>query len=284
MVRRPDQGAGRDDGRRAGQRAQQGGDPAGPIDDEVCFGGQLTDLARRAAHGQARVPVPAQGPYRREGRQVPQVVTGEQHRPGFPFGNKGGERRPLVHPRRPQLDDQPPGLHHQPHVRGQPGQRLPQRSQRPRRIRRAPRVHRQRAPLVLDPHPLGRVGIREQLRQPLPRRRHPRRRCRGGHRTLLPPLQAVVPEHDQPGHPLEPPQLHRLGSRPPGNHRQRPHRPGEPPQSCHRPRVRTRLPRIGHDRRERPVIVRRDQRPGRVFPNRRQPRPPLGGPGHRHLA
>ena len=128
--------------------------------------------------------------------------------------------------------------------------------------------------------PSGAPASASSSRQPRPRRRHARRRRRGGQRAVLPPLPAVVPEHDQPGHPVEPAQLHRLGSRPPGDHRQRPHQPGEPPQPRHRRRVRTGLPRVSHDRRERPVEVHRDQRRTRLMPDRRQPRPALLRPGH----
>jgi len=106
----------------------------------------------------------AQGTHRAEGRQVTEVVAGEQDRRGLTFGGEGGKGGSLVHSRRAQLDDQPSRFERQPGSGREVGQWVRHGGECGRRVGGASRVHGQGAALVLDAGAPGCARLREQLR------------------------------------------------------------------------------------------------------------------------
>ena len=153
------------------------------------------------------------------------------------------------------------------------------RSSRQRRFRvgRAAGVHGQRVPLVLDPGAVGGARRCEHAGITWRAACTAGRGVRPGQLTVLPALPAVVTEHDQAGNGVEPAVGDRLRGGPAGDDRERADRPGQPPQRGHRPGVGARRLGVGHDRRQRAVEVRGDQRLTRAAEQRVQPGLPLGG-------
>ena len=94
--------------------------------------------------------------------------------------------------------------------------------------------------------------------------RHGGRGRRVGQLAVLPALAAVVADHHEAGDGRETAQGHRVRRGPAGDDRDRAHRPGQRGQGGHRAGVGAGVARAGHDRRQRAVEVRGDQRVPRV--------------------
>ena len=160
------------------------------------------------------------------------------------------------------------------------------RAQRRLRVGRAAGVHGHRVRLVLDPGAVRGARLAEQVRQRGPGGLDRRRDLGRGKLAVLPPLPAVVAEHDEAGDGLEPAQADRVRRGPAGDDRDRADRLGQGGHGRHRPRLGPRVARAGHDRRQRAVEVQRDQRVPRVREQRLAGRPgprrcPAGAAGHR---
>jgi hypothetical protein len=98
-----------------------------------------------------------------------------------------------------------------------------------------------------------------------------------GQLAVLPPLPAVVADHDEARDGREPAQVDRIRRGSAGDDRERAHGPGQGGQGGHRARVGPRVARSVHDRRQRAVEVRGDQCVPRVCEQRVEADPALGG-------
>ena len=142
---------------------------------------------------------------------------------------------------------------------------------------RAAGVHRHRVRLVLDPGAVGRARRAEHAGQRGAGGLHGRRGRGRGQLAVLPPLPAVVADHDEAGDGPEPAQGDRVRRGPAGDDRERAHGPGQRGQGGHRAGVGARVARAVHDRRQRAVEVRGDQRVPRVGEQRVEAGPAFGG-------
>ena len=116
-------------------------------------------------------------------------------------------------------------------------------------------MDRERGALVLDGGSLGSVRLGEQ---PGKRVSHLLDSRRNGGRTehaCLPPLHAVVTEHDQAGHIGEAAECHRVRRGPAGDDRHRADTARQPGKRGGRARRGHRRRRVGDDRRESAVVV-----------------------------
>ena len=137
--------------------------------------------------------------HRGEGGQVPEVIAAEQDRTRGPLAGQAGQRGALVHARRAQFDDETAGLRVQPEPGGELAERVAEPAQRRFRVGRAAGVHRHRVRLVLDPGAVGRAGLAEHAGQRAAGGLDGRRGRGRGQLTVLPPLPAVVADHDEAG-------------------------------------------------------------------------------------
>ncbi len=249
------------------------------VHDEVGPLPQLGDLVAAAAHQQAGHAVGAEPVDGGEGGQVAEVVAGVEDGAGAPLADVLREGDALVHAGRAEFEDQATGFDDQAVSGGELGEGAAQGLEGGLRIGGAARVHGDRPPLLLDPRTLAHPGGVEHSRQLGPHGGDPGMRGGSAHGAGagVPALGTVVPQHHEllePGHPGEPAVPHRHLGRPPGDHGDPGHLRRQPHQRGHRLRMRPRLLRIRHDRRERPVEVQRDHRPPGPRQHLPEPVPP----------
>src|SRR5664280_199758 len=230
--------------------------------------GHFGHLVRTTAHRHSGNAVGPQTLDRGVRRQVPEIVPGEQHRPGPLLGDEPPQRAALVDARRPQLEHEPAGSELQAGPFRQLGDRRPQCGQRPMRVGGTAGVHDQRGLLVLHRGTGGGgAGGGEQRRKLLPRLLHARRHLRRHHliRRGVPALEAVMAQHDQPAQMRYVAQARKLqhgGHRSAGDDDHGPDAARHRGQRGHRALSRAGVLGPRNNRRQRAVVIDRDDGTG----------------------
>ena len=262
--------------------------PGGPSTTRSAASATCGDLRALAGDGAAGDALGAQLADRGEGREVPEVITAEQHGAGRALRGKPPQGGSLVHARRPELKHQPAGFEGERGAVGEPAERLAQQRERRRRVRRPPGVDGERRALVLHGGSLGRARLGEQPGQRLAHGLDARRHGGGAEHARLPALRAVVTEHDQAGHIGEAAKRHRVRGGPAGDDRHGADPARQPGQRGDGAGRGHRRGRVVDDGREGAVVVGGDERARRVGRHRGKAglavrRSLRAGSGHRYL-